>query len=220
MSTEEFALTVDERTIPARLDVPDDPDERGVVVLPGGNHGPYGDVFGDFAGAATAEGHRVLRYESWGEAVDPDEQKTLAAFHEEFQAAVAELFDRGCSRVDAVAKSFGGAVALHHLPADVESAVLWAPAPSVVDDVDRDDLLTRPMADLEFVDIDADALAEFDAPALVVYGDDDPIPEENFDRILDGLPDAEGVVLEGGDHSFEGVEAETVAHTLAFLAAR
>jgi hypothetical protein len=104
---EQNQIDVGTASLPERLDVPDEPNGRVVAVLPGSDHGPYDDIFDDFAEAAAGDGYHVLRYESWSDEQDPDEEKTLAQIHDEYEAAVKELLERGCTRVDVVGKSVG-----------------------------------------------------------------------------------------------------------------
>jgi pimeloyl-ACP methyl ester carboxylesterase len=216
MSIEDIQLTVGDDSYPGRLARPEQANGAGIVVRPGANHGPYGDVFDEFAGAATDEGYHVLRFESWETTEDID-VKTQAEIHAETDAAIEFLEDRGCDTVHVVAKSFGGAVTLTGAPDAAGRLVLWAPAAPFVEDANLATRRTTPLRELDFAEVDADALGGVEAPTLVLHGDEDEVPLENSEDIVDALPDAELVVLEGGDHSFQGVESETVERTLDFL---
>lgn len=55
-------------------------------------------------------------------------RKTDAEFEAELEEGVEFLRERGCTSVAVVAKSFGGRLALTHLPGRVDRLVLWAPA--------------------------------------------------------------------------------------------
>lgn len=103
---------------------------EGVVILPGAGHGPFGDMFDIIAYELAGVGKRVLRYESWTDYDDLDE-KTLAELHEEVDAAVEYLQAEGCSTIHLLAKSFGGGIALSHVPDAVDRLILWAPAVEV-----------------------------------------------------------------------------------------
>lgn len=65
MPSEEFTLTAHGDDFDARLAVPDGSAGRGIAVLPGAGHGPWGDIFDRFAEAAAADGAHVLRFDGW-----------------------------------------------------------------------------------------------------------------------------------------------------------
>jgi len=216
MSTEDIQLTVGTDSYPGRLTRPEDPNGAGIVVRPGANHGPYGDVFDEFAAAAAESGYEVLRFETWKTTEDID-AKTMAEIHAETDAAIDVLQGRGCEPVHLVAKSFGGWVTLTGPPEAADRLVLWAPAVSVVEGIDLDAERDVPLAELDGVGVDPGTLRAVETPALALHGDEDAIPLSNSEDIVDELPNGELSVLAGADHSFEGVEAETVERTLAFL---
>ena len=64
MSIEDVKLDVDGECYLGRLDGPDDLTERGVLVIPGAGHSPFGNVFDRFADAATEAGYSVARFET------------------------------------------------------------------------------------------------------------------------------------------------------------
>ena len=205
MPTESVSLDVGDCSYCGRLTEPEEPTDSGVLVLPGLNHGPFGDVFDQFAQAAAAEGHRVARFETWAD------EETLDATSEddmvrELGAAVEFLQDRGCSTVTVVAKSFGGRLALTHLPReDVDRMVLWAPAVFIGDYDER-------------ATIDPDELAAIDCPVRLLQGNADRgMSVENASAIVEHLPDAELVELPGEDHSFQTDQDRIVEKTLHFL---
>jgi hypothetical protein len=111
---------------PGRLNAPEGSTDSGVLVLPGGGHGPFGDVFDRVATTAGDAGHAVARFETWTGPDDLD-AKTDADLAAEIDAGVDFLRSEGCSTITVVAKSFGGRLALEHAP-DVDRMVLWAPA--------------------------------------------------------------------------------------------
>ena len=113
--SEDVTLRVGGEEYPGRLDTPAEPTDRGILLVPGAGHGPFGDVFLRFARAAAGEGYAVARFETW---LSPDDidAKTDAEFRAELQAGVDFLRSRGCSTVTVVAKSFGGRLALEHTP--------------------------------------------------------------------------------------------------------
>jgi len=205
MPTEPLSLAVGDESYRGRLNEPDEPTDSGVLVLPGLNHGPFGDVFDQFASEAAAEGHRVARFDSW-----PDEE-TLQAKSEddmarELGAAVEFLQDSGCSTIAVVAKSFGGKLALTHLATDqVDRMVLWAPAVFVGDYEERPT-------------IEPDTLATVDCPVRLLQGDEDRgMSVENAGAIVEHLPEGELVELPGEDHSFQTDQERIVEETLPFL---
>ncbi|ELZ27613.1 hypothetical protein C475_06825 [Halosimplex carlsbadense 2-9-1] len=205
MVTESVTLDVDGDSYPGRVNEPDAPTGAGVLVLPGLNHGPFGDVFDQFAAAAADDGFRVARFETWGGPDDLD-GKTEAEMQRELTAGVEFLRDRDCEPVAVVAKSFGGRLALTHLPTErVDRLVLWAPA---IFAGERED---RPS-------ITADELVGVDTPTRILQGDaDEGLPVENARALADHLSDAEAVVLPGEDHSFQRDRERIVAETLDFL---
>lgn len=218
MHTEETTLAAHGEEYPAELSLPDGDTDHGVVLLPGANHGPYGDVFDHLTRALTEAGVALLRFETWGdrEGVDDLQEKTAEEFDAEYDAAVDLLADR-FDRVDVVAKSFGGTLALEHHPDGVERLVLWAPAPllaegDVIEQVDVPD-------DVELPTVASSTLAELDRPVDILQGDEDNIPVENARELAGPIPDARVHVVEGADHSFVGgdPEDETVETTVDLL---
>lgn len=104
-----------------------------------------------------------------------------------------------------VAKSFGGRLALTHLPEGVDRMVLWAPA------------VLGPFADHE-PSIDASELAEIAVPVRVLQGDEDEVVTVgNAASIAEHLPNGDLIELSGEDHSFLHDEKRIVELTLAFL---
>ncbi|WP_325064014.1 alpha/beta hydrolase [Halobacterium bonnevillei] len=224
MQTEAFQLAAHGDEFEARLAVPDDPDGRGVAVMPGAGHGPWGDIFDLLAEDAARDGAYVLRFEGWP-TPDDLEAKTLREFQSELVAALERLREAGCTELSVVAKSFGGGVTLTDVPDAVDRAVLWAPATFTLGDTDRlEDALDTPFEELiepsERRTFAPSRLADVDVPVLVIQGADDrPELVENARGVVDALPDAELVVREGEDHSFRGDDREqaVVEQTLAFL---
>ncbi|QPV61681.1 alpha/beta hydrolase [Halosimplex litoreum] len=201
MAAESVALDVDGDSYPGRVNEPDEPADSGVLVLPGLNHGPFGDVFDEFARAAAEDGHLVARFETWADPDDLD-AKSEDDMERELAAGVDFLRDRGRSPVSVVAKSFGGRLALTHLPREhVDRLVLWAPAVFVGEHDERPS-------------ITADELSDIDRPTRVLQGTADDIPVENAREMADHLPNGESVVLPGEDHSFQRDRERIVAETL------
>ena len=205
MPSRSVTLDVDGETYDGRVNEPDEPTESAVLVLPGMGHGPFGDVFDRFATAAAGEGHCVARFETWTGRDDVAE-KTDSEHGREIQAGAEFLRDRDCETVTIVAKSFGGRLALTHLPrASADRFVLWAPAILFGEHEDRPS-------------ITAAELAELDLPARILQGDEDEVVSvENARSIAEHLPNGELVELPGEDHSFRTDEDRIVDETLSFL---
>jgi len=224
MPTEEFDLPAHGDEFDARLTVPDDPDGRGVAMMPGLNHGPWGDVFDRFATEAAADGIHVVRFDGWPTPESLDE-RTLEDLHAELDAALARLREGGCDELGVVAQRFGGGVTLTDVPAAADRVVLWAPASFTCGDEDGvAGAFDVPLPDLfetpERTRFAPSRLADVDASVLVIQGtDDEAASVENARRLVDALDDAELVVREGEDHSFRGEdrEPEIVDLTLSFL---
>lgn len=222
MHGEEFTLTVDGEQYSGEVTSPDGDTDHGVVLIPGASHGPYGDVFDRLAEALADDGVALLRYDSWGnddELPAPDE-KTDEDLFAEVDAAVAELRDRGYSRVSVVAKSFGGRIALRHVPDPVDELVLWAPFAFLEDGAALERMEVP--EDVSPPTVGADLLGEHDLPVDILQGDDDNLPVENARELADALPDGRVHVIKGADHSFVGgdPEVETVRTTVELLTER
>jgi len=203
---EETTLTVHGEEYPGRLTVPDVETERGVLVVPGAGHGPFGDVFDGFAEAATDAGHLVARFRTW---TGPDdlEAKTAADFREEICAGIDLLRARGCTTVAVVAKSFGGRLALEHATDEADRMVLWAPAVLFGSHDDAPSIAPETLRSIEI-------------PVLVLQGDeDDVVPAENGKSIADRIPGGTFVKLPGEDHSFVTDQERIIEKTCAFLSA-
>ena len=204
MRTEEVTLKVDGASYPGRVNAPDEQTDRGVLVVPGAGHGPFGDVFDRFAEAAAEQGRTVARFETW-ESREELRRKTDAEFEAELEGGVEFLRERGCTSVAMVAKSFGGRLALTHLPGRVDRLVLWAPAVAFGESEDRPS-------------ITADALSDIEVPVRILQGDkDDVVSVENAAAIAEHLPDGELVELPGEDHSFGNDEPQIIEATSSFL---
>lgn len=208
--SEDVTLEVGNSAYPGRLNTTEEPSDRGVLVVPGAGHGPFGDVFLRFSRAAAEEGHHVARFETW---MSPGEleDKTDEDFRTELEAGVDFLRSRGCSTVTVVAKSFGGRVALEHLPESVDRLVLWAPAVLAEDAENVPEEAWKHMPSV--------TPGEFgvDVPTRILQGDDDHIPVDSAERIAEGLPQGELVVLSDEDHSFLRDHERVIEETVAFL---
>lgn len=218
MSVEEIYLTVNGDQYSGEVTLPDDAD-HGVVLLPGGNHGPYGDVFDRLTRTLAAHGIALLRYESWGESdgLEDAHAKTNEDLFAELDAAVEQLRERGYPRISVIGKSFGGRIALRHVPDSVDELVLWAPAVFLEDgrvreQVDHPDDAGPPL-------IDTKTLTTHDLPIEILQGDEDVIPLENAHELVDALPNGRVHVIQGADHSFVGgdPEDETIETTIELL---
>ena len=204
MRTEEVTLKVDGASYPGRVNAPDEQTDRGVLVVPGAGHGPFGDVFDRFVEAAAEQSRTVARFETW-ESREELRRKTDAEFEAELEGGVEFLRERGCTSVAMVAKSFGGRLALTHLPGRVDRLVLWAPAVAFGESDERPS-------------ITADALSDVEVPVRILQGDeDDVVSVENAAAIAEHLPDGELVELPGEDHSFRNDEEQVLEMTLSFL---
>ena len=204
MRTEDATLDVGGASYPGRVNAPDEPTDRGVLVVPGAGHGPFGDVFDRFAEAAAEQGRAVARFETW-ESHEELRRKTDADFEAELEEGVEFLRERGCTSVAMVAKSFGGRLALTHLPGRVDRLVLWAPAVAFGESEDRPS-------------ITADALSDVEVPVRILQGDEDDIVSvENAAAIAEHLPDGELIELPAEDRSFGNDKLQIVKATSSFL---
>lgn len=208
--SEDVILEVGENAYPGRLDTPEEPSNRGVLMVAGAGHGPFGDVFLRFSRAAAEEGHHVARFETWMSR-DELENKTEEDFRTELEAGVDFLHSRGCSTISVVAKSLGGRVALKHLPEGVDRLVLWAPA------VLAEDAENVPEEAWEHLPSVTPGEFDIEVPSRILQGDDDNIPVDSAERIAKGLSEGELVVLPDEDHSFLRDHGRVIEETVAFL---
>ena len=208
--SEDVTLEVGGSAYPGRLNTAEEPSDRGVLIVPGAGHGPFGDVFLRFSRVAAEEGHHVARFETW---MSPAElkEKTDEDFRAELAAGVDFLRSRGCSTVSVVAKSLGGRVALEHLPEGVDRLILWAPAVLAADAENVPDEAREHLPSV--------TPGEFgvDVPPRILQGDDDNISVDSAERIAEGLSQGEVVVLPDEDHSFLRDHERVIEETLAFL---
>lgn len=207
MPSRDVTLDVGGASYPGRLNTPDGDAEQGILVIPGAGHGPFGDVFDRFSQAAATDGYTVARFETWQDTDDLDE-KTPADFAAEIDAGIEFLRDEGCSSMHVVAKSFGGRLALEHVPDldddAVANMVLWAPA--IVFD-EHPEAPTISAAELEAIR----------TPTRILQGDEDQIPVENAAALVEHVQNGELVELPGEDHSFLNDQQRVIEETLAFL---
>ncbi|WP_135830661.1 alpha/beta hydrolase [Halorussus halobius] len=220
MNVEDVELSVDGDCVPGRLNVPDDPTGAGVICLPGAEHGPYGDVFDRVARAASERGLYFLRYESWADMGDI-QQKTLGRLHREIDAAFDLLASRDCTETSLVGKSAGGGIVLTYAPGRANRLVVWAPAIRLAAESNVDAILEQRLADTDGAQVGPDRLETIDVPVCILQGEDDEGFLENSRELVDDLPNAELVEIEGLDHSFTGspfdriVVDETIARLTA-----
>jgi len=206
MTVEDIELAVGNRVYGGRLNVPDEPSSVGVLVLPGGGHGPYGGIFDRFSEEAAEAGMHVLRYQSWSGPLE-FQNKTYGMVHEEMDAAVGRLQAEGCETIYLVGKSFGGGVALTYVPAAVDRMVLWSPAMRVAEGASLEDVIDVVLQDLEEPPLSPEALTDIDVPVGVVQGDADEVQLPRFtDEVVDGIPQGELIEVEGLDHSYSDRE--------------
>lgn len=220
-SVEEIELVVGDERVPGRVNVPDEGGANGVVCLPGAGHGPYGGVFDRVAESAAERGQYFLRYESWHDQADIKE-KTLRQLHAEIDAAIDHLQSLGCTDVSVIGKSFGGGIVLTYAPGLADRVVLWAPAVRVGDESNVEDVYTTPLGDTGGVRVGPGDFGSIDVPVRVLQGTDDEVmPIENTQRIVDGISNGELVEMDGRDHSFAGETFERIVEreTLDFLTA-
>ena len=208
--SEDVTLEVGDSAYPGRLNTAEGASDRGVLLVPGAGHGPFGDVFLRFSRAAAEEGHHVARFETW---MSPDELegKTDEDFSAELAAGVDFLRSRGCSTISVVAKSLGGRVALKHLPEGVDRLVLWAPA------VLAADAENVPDEAREYLPSVTPSEFGVDVSTGILQGDDDNISVDSAERIAEGLSQGEVVVLPDEDHSFLRDHERVIEETLSFL---
>lgn len=200
---ESVTLTVGDAEYRGQLNTPDVGSDRGMLVVPGAGHGPFGTVFATFADAAEERGFTVARFETWADA-DELEAKTPEEHRADIAAGIDFLRSQGCASVVLVAKSFGGRLALQHGPLSAERMVLWAPAVQFEDGGD-------------FPAISADGLAEVDVPVRLLQGEDDQVVSvETARQVAEHLPQGELVEFAGEDHSFMHDEARVIEQTLDF----
>lgn len=215
MRTETVEVTVDGSAFTGDLTGPPGGSDHAAVLLPGANHGPYGDVFDRLAEAAADGGVDFLRYETWKDGEEL-ESKGIEGVTAEYDAAVAHLSDRGYARITTVGKSFGGRIALQHVPEAVDDMVLWAPAAflaggSAIEAID-------PPEDVELPTITPAEVAAVDEPVAILQGDEDKFPVENARELAAELPRGSVHLIEGADHSFVGDgEDETIETTRSLL---
>jgi pimeloyl-ACP methyl ester carboxylesterase len=208
--SEDVTLEVGDSAYPGRLNTAEGASDRGVLLVPGAGHGPFGDVFLRFSRAAAEEGHHVARFETWMSPAEL-EGKTDEEFRAELAAGVDFLRSRGCSTVSVVAKSLGGRVALKHLPEGVDRLVLWAPA------VLAADAENVPDEAREYLPSVTPSEFGVDVPTGILQGDDDNISVDSAERIAEGLSQGEVVVLPDEDHSFLRDHERVIEETLSFL---
>ena len=218
MGIELIEFDIGSETYEGRLTERDEAADEGVVMLPGAGHGPFGNIFDIAAYELAGDGKRVFRVETW-ESREELEAKTLGELHEEVDAAVDYLASNGCSTVHLIAKSFGGGIALSHVPDAVDGLLLWAPAVEIgVDAADATD-------PDEEIGEDEDLLigvedVDVDVPVRVLVGDEDRgVSVDDCRRIADAVDDGDVTVIPGENHSFNENRTAVVEHTLRYLSA-
>lgn len=211
-------LDVDGETHEARLNTPEAGEtDTCVVVLPGGGHGPFGDIFDVTAYELAQANVATYRFETW---TSPDElrAKSFADFHAELDAAIADVRERGYDRLFLLAKSFGGRIGITHDLDAFERVLGWAPAVRLSEESTFEATYDTPLGETEDLHIAADDVAGVDAPVRLLRGDEDEVVSaDDADALVDALADAELRGIPGEDHSFNENRTTVVAETLDYL---
>ena len=221
MGIELSELELGEETYEGRLNRPEGAAESdvGVVMIPGAGHGPFGNIFDIVAYELAGTGKHVFRYESW-ETPDEMRAKTFGDLHAEVDAAIARLRAEGCDEVHLIAKSFGGGIALTHVPDAVDRLLLWAPAIDLVEGERVNHDADERIGDTEDVPIAVGTgnLEAIDVPVRILVGDEDGgmLPED-CERIATAVGDGDVTVLPGENHSFNENRTAIVTETLRYL---
>lgn len=185
-------------------------------MVPGAGHGPFGNIFDIAAYELAGDGKRVFRVETW-ESHEELEAKTLGGLHEEVDAAVDYLRSNGCSTVRVIAKSFGGGIALSHVPDAVDSLLLWAPAVDVGVDAAAANDPEEAIGEGEDLLIGIEEI-EVDVPVRILVGDEDRgVSVDDCQRIADAVDDGDVTVIPGENHSFNENRMAVVEQTLRYL---
>lgn len=209
-----------DETYEGRLNTPegDGMTDVGVMMIPGAGHGPFGDIFDIVAYELAGADKPVFRYNSW-ETPDELETKTFGDLHREVDAAIERLQSEGCSEIHLIAKSFGGGIALTHVPDAVDRMVLWAPAIELVEGSAEHDPDER-IGDTEDVPIEVGTatLGTIDVPVRILVGDEDRgVSQEDCERIEAAVGDADVAVIPGENHSFNENRTAIVERTMGYL---
>lgn len=218
MELERQPLEINGESYEGRLNVPRDDPDHGVLVVPGAGHGPFGDVFDVVAYHLADDGHLVYRYESWPdlEALDGKSRLELST---ELSAGIEVLLARGCAAVSVIAKSFGGGIALSHVPDAVDRIVGWAPVVAVgVAEADR----RSPEAPLGEGDgpLAVGDLDHVDVPVRILRGtEDEGVARADCGAILDRVDDGALAEIPGMTHSFNERRPAVVEQTRWYLEA-
>lgn len=219
VTVEPLELTVGTKTYNAGVNVQGERGDVGVVILPGAGHGPKGDIFDIISYELAGADKMVLRYDSW-ESRDELEQKTLGKLQEELDAAVDHLESEGASTIYVLAKSFGGGLALSHVPDAVDRILLWAPAVSLGRDSGEATALDEKIGAGDDILINIQNLGHVDVPVRILRGTEDQgVSLESCNRIVEAVKDGELTEIPGEDHSFNKNRTAVVEQTLAYLAA-
>lgn len=214
MSIEPIDVTVGSETCEALLNTPEgEATDDGVVMISGAGHGPFGDIFDIVAYELAGAGRHVVRVETW-ESRDELDDKTLSELHAEVDAAVGRLLEEGCSSVSVIAKSFGGGIALTHVPESVERMLLWAPAVEFGAENDPDERMGDSDGMIGVGNVDS-----VNVPLRILVGDEDRgVSVEDCQEIATAVHDGDVVEIPGENHSFNQNRTAIVEETLAYLA--
>ncbi len=209
-------FTVGTETYEGRLNVPGEDTETGVVVLPGAGHGPFGDVFDVISYELAGDGKHVVRYDSW-ENHEQLAQKTFGELHDEINAAIDHLRSEGCRTFYLLAKSFGGGLALTHVPEAIERVVLWEPAIEITDEAESTPETKVPTPP-DNLTITEDELGRIGVPVRILCGDEEAgVPVDVCEQIANALGQGEMTVIPGENHSFNSNRPAIVEATVEFF---
>lgn len=205
MCANDVTLEVGDESYFGRVNTPEEPTDRGVLLVPGAGHGPFGDIFLRISEQFAKTGYTAARFETWPFPDDLTKPEDDDEWDAEIAASVAYLKDQGCSDITVVAKSFGGRVTLQNVPDTVDRLILWAPA---IKFGEEDEVPSITAAELDEIAI----------PVRILQGDEDEVMSvENAAKIAEALPQGELVELSGENHSLMTDHQRTIDETMAFL---
>lgn len=218
MAIELLDFDVGGETYEARLNTPEDGQtDTCVVVLPGGGHGPFGDIFDITAYELAQANVATYRFETWTDA-DELRAKSFADFHAELDAAIADVQDRGYDQLFLLAKSFGGRIGFTHDVDAFERVLGLAPAVRLAEESNFEQHYDTPLGEVEDLRIDAGDVGDIDASVRILRGEDDEVVSAaDAEALVGALADAELRAIPGEDHSFNERRTTVVAETLDYL---
>lgn len=205
-------ISIKHGEVRAILQTPPTVSKTVLLFIPGVSGEALTDRYKLLVKKALQRGLSVMRMQSWEQTEDL-ERKSIQQIHDDIDAAVEYLKEKGYQRVVGVGKSFGGSMLLVFRHPMIKRLILWAPALGVVNE--GGNIESRTMVPLSQITslfditVDKKFLSTIGFPVKVIHGTaDTTVPTGNSRKLIKLIPGACLEIIEGMGHSYKTFDQE------------